>query len=299
MGAPKQRWTPEEEAALKAGVAKHGPGKWRTILRDSDFSELLRLRSNVDLKDKWRNLSVTAGGYGSREKARMALKKGKRVVPKLTAEPMDIDGKDMDNAHDAAIEAEPLAMALEPLAIEESPDKSVARLDDLIFEAIRKLNEPSGSNKAAIAAYIEEQYWPPADFQRLLSTKLKSLVNSGKLIKVNQKFRIAQSSPPLGGISTKVSSAEGMNTGKNNAKRLTKPQVVAELEKMKGMTKEEAAAFAAKAVAEAEVAIAEAEEAARVAEAAENDAEAAKAFLDAVTLSMRSRNAASMMLRAC
>lgn len=50
MGAPKQRWTPEEEAALKAGVAKHGPGKWRTILRDSDFSELLRLRSNVDLK---------------------------------------------------------------------------------------------------------------------------------------------------------------------------------------------------------------------------------------------------------
>lgn len=299
MGAPKQRWTPEEEAALKAGVAKHGPGKWRTILRDSDFSALLRLRSNVDLKDKWRNLSVTAGGYGSREKARMALKKGRRVVPKLTAEPMDVDGKDMDNAHDAVIEAEPLAMALEPLPIEESTDKSVARLDDLIIEAIRKLNELSGSNKAAIAAYIEDQYWPPADFQRLLSTKLKSLVNSGKLIKVNQKYRIAPSSPPSGGISTKVSSAEGMNTENNNAKRLTKPQVVAELEKMKGMTKEEAAAFAAKAVAEAEVAIAEAEEAARVAEAAENDAEAAKAFLDAVTSSMRSRNAASMMLRAC
>ena len=86
-----------------------------------------------------------------------------------------------------------------------------------------------------------------------------------------------------------------MDTENNNAKRLTKPQVVAELEKMKGMTKEEAAAFAAKAVVEAEVAIAEAEEAARVAEAAENDAEAAKAFLDAVTLSMRSRIAASMV----
>ena len=79
------------------------------------------------VQDKWRNLSVTAGGYGSREKARMALKKGRRMVPKLTAEPMDTDGKDMDNAHDAVIEAEPLAMALEPLAIEESPDKSVAR----------------------------------------------------------------------------------------------------------------------------------------------------------------------------
>ncbi|PAN29966.1 hypothetical protein PAHAL_5G262300 [Panicum hallii] len=298
MGAPKQRWTPEEEAALKAGVAKHGPGKWRTILRDPDFSVLLRLRSNVDLKDKWRNLSVTAGGYGSREKARMALKKGRRVVPKLTAEPMDVDVNGLDNVQDVVIDAEPLAMSVEPLALEESPEKSVARLDDLILEAIKKLKEPSGSNKAAIAAYIEEQYWPPADFQRLLSTKLKALVNSGKLMKVNQKYRIAPSSPSLGGISTKVYAAEEMN-GENNAKQLTKPQVDAELEKMKGMTKEEAAAFAAKAVAEAEVAIAEAEEAARIAEAAENDAETAKAFLEAVTLSMRDRNAASMMLRAC
>ncbi|KAF8670934.1 hypothetical protein HU200_050203 [Digitaria exilis] len=293
MGAPKQRWTPEEEAALKAGVAKHGPGKWRTILRDPDFSLLLRLRSNVDLKDKWRNLSVTAGGYGSREKARMALKKGRRVVPKLTAEPMDVDVNGLDNVHDTVIDAEPLAMVVEPLALEESPEKSVARLDDLILEAIRKRKEPSGSNKVAIAAYIEDQYWPPADFQRLLSTKLKALVNSGKLMKVNQKYRIAPSSPSsLDGISAKVHSAGEIN-GENNSEQLTKPQVDAELEKMKVMTKEEAAAFAAKAVAEAELAIAEAEEAARVAEAAENDAEAAKAFLEAVTLSVRDRNAAS------
>lgn len=298
MGAPKQRWTPEEEAALKAGVAKHGPGKWRTILRDPDFSALLRLRSNVDLKDKWRNLSVTAGGYGSREKARMALKKGRRVVPKLTAEPMDVDVNDGDNIHDAVIDPEPLAMALEPLPLEESPEKSVARLDDLILEAIKKLKEPSGSSKVAIAAYIEEQYWPPVDFQRLLSTKLKALVNSGKLIKVSQKYRLAPSSPSLGGISTKAYSAEDMK-GEKKVKQLSKPEVDAELEKMKGMTKEEAAAFAAKAVAEAEVAIAEAEEAARIAEAAENDAETAKAFLEAVTSSIRNRNVTSTMLRAC
>lgn len=50
MGAPKQKWTPEEEAALKAGVLKHGPGKWRTILKDPEFSGVLCLRSNVDLK---------------------------------------------------------------------------------------------------------------------------------------------------------------------------------------------------------------------------------------------------------
>jgi len=50
MGAPKQKWTPEEEAALKAGVLKHGTGKWRTILSDSEFSLILKSRSNVDLK---------------------------------------------------------------------------------------------------------------------------------------------------------------------------------------------------------------------------------------------------------
>jgi len=50
MGAPKQKWTSEEEAALKAGVAKHGVGKWRTIVKDPEFNRVLFLRSNVDLK---------------------------------------------------------------------------------------------------------------------------------------------------------------------------------------------------------------------------------------------------------
>ena len=50
MGAPKQKWTPEEEAALKAGIAKYGVGKWSTILKDPEFSAVLRSRSNVDLK---------------------------------------------------------------------------------------------------------------------------------------------------------------------------------------------------------------------------------------------------------
>lgn len=50
MGAPKQKWTAEEEAALKAGIGKHGAGKWRTILKDPEFSNILRYRSNVDLK---------------------------------------------------------------------------------------------------------------------------------------------------------------------------------------------------------------------------------------------------------
>lgn len=62
---------------------------------------------------------------------------------------------------------------------------------------------------------------------------------------------------------------------------LTKAKIDAELEKMKSMSAEEAAAAAARAVAEAEAAIAEAEAAAREAEEAEAEAEAAQCFADA------------------
>ncbi|KAF9609918.1 hypothetical protein IFM89_019011 [Coptis chinensis] len=68
MGAPMQRWTEEEEAALKAGILKHGLGKWRIISKDPEFSSILCLSSNVDLKDKWRNMNVTTQ-YGSRRLA--------------------------------------------------------------------------------------------------------------------------------------------------------------------------------------------------------------------------------------
>eukprot|EP00252_Welwitschia_mirabilis_P007112 TRINITY_DN181_c0_g1_i1.p1 TRINITY_DN181_c0_g1~~TRINITY_DN181_c0_g1_i1.p1 ORF type:complete len:163 (-),score=31.68 TRINITY_DN181_c0_g1_i1:387-875(-) len=57
MGARKQKWTEAEESALKAGVEKYGPGKWKTILSDPVFALVLSARSNVDLKDKWRNLN--------------------------------------------------------------------------------------------------------------------------------------------------------------------------------------------------------------------------------------------------
>ncbi|CAI5962660.1 unnamed protein product [Closterium sp. NIES-65] len=92
MGAPKQKWTAEEEGALRAGVDKYGPGKWRAIQKDPALGPLLTHRSNVDLKvrvllgcapsaavqvrssrpecccavrDKWRNMTAAAtGGSG-------------------------------------------------------------------------------------------------------------------------------------------------------------------------------------------------------------------------------------------
>lgn len=51
----RRRWTSEEEQALCHAVLKHGRGNWQRILGDSNFS-CLRGRTNVQLKDKWKNI---------------------------------------------------------------------------------------------------------------------------------------------------------------------------------------------------------------------------------------------------
>ncbi|KAI3914797.1 hypothetical protein MKW98_002033 [Papaver atlanticum] len=68
MGAPKQKWTAEEVEALIAGINKHGTGKWKNIQKDPEYAHILAARSNIDLKDKWRNMSVSTTGEGSRPK---------------------------------------------------------------------------------------------------------------------------------------------------------------------------------------------------------------------------------------
>mmetsp|Transcript_26308 Transcript_26308/g.49967 ORF Transcript_26308/g.49967 Transcript_26308/m.49967 type:complete len:427 (+) Transcript_26308:476-1756(+) len=58
--APKRNvgrlWAPYEAEALRKGVDKYGTGKWQMILRDEEYGPVLKDRSNVDLKDKWRCL---------------------------------------------------------------------------------------------------------------------------------------------------------------------------------------------------------------------------------------------------
>ncbi|XP_010263289.1 PREDICTED: telomere repeat-binding factor 1-like [Nelumbo nucifera] len=301
MGAPKQKWTAEEEAALKAGVLKHGAGKWRTILKDPEFSGVLSLRSNVDLKDKWRNMSVTANGWGSREKARLALKRSQQI-PKYDDNPMALST--VVRSDEEIVDVKPLAISGGALQIDGPKRSILSRLDNLILEAITNLKDPSGSNKTSIALYIEDQYWAPPNFKRLLSAKLKYLTASGKLIKVKRKYRIA---PSLAFSERRRSSGlllleerqkDSSRAEKYDSKILTKSQIDAELAKMRNMTAEEAAAAAARAVAEAEAAIAEAEEAAREADAAEADAEAAQAFAEAAMMTLKGRNTSKLMIHA-
>lgn len=301
MGAPKQRWNSDEEAALRAGVAKHGVGNWRTILKDPEFSSTLRYRSNVDLKDKWRNINVIVTASGSREKGRTSVKKN-RATPKNNDHSMAIStvASDID---DEIVDVQPIASVSSEAWNNSNRKKSHSRLDNIIMEAIKNLKEPTGSHRTTIANYIEEQYWPPSDFDHILSAKLKDLTTTGKLIKVNRKYRIAPSSPYSEGRSPKILLLEDVQRepqkiGSNDSKTLTKSQVDAELARMATMTAEEAAAAAARAVAEAEALMAEAEAAAREAEAAEADAQAAQAFAEAALLTLKNRSAAKLMAQA-
>lgn len=60
-GGDRRRWTREEEERLLEGLRKHGPGNWKSILRDFDFGD----RTNVNLKDKWRNMQKAGRRYTS------------------------------------------------------------------------------------------------------------------------------------------------------------------------------------------------------------------------------------------
>jgi hypothetical protein len=50
-----RRWSDEEVAALKEGLIRFGAGSWARILKE--YIHVLGNRTQVDLKDKWRNLT--------------------------------------------------------------------------------------------------------------------------------------------------------------------------------------------------------------------------------------------------
>ena len=61
---PKITWREQEINALKNGVKKHGKGKWALI--HAQYHDVFKIlgRTQVDLKDKWRNLEKS-GQVGS------------------------------------------------------------------------------------------------------------------------------------------------------------------------------------------------------------------------------------------
>ncbi|KAK9948010.1 hypothetical protein M0R45_003601 [Rubus argutus] len=198
MGNPKQKWTSEEEEALRAGVRKHGTGKWKDIQKDPEFNPFLSSRSNIDLKDKWRNMSVS--GLGPREKARM---KPRDSPVTLFSNPQTSAAASVKRESLAApVKREPSAVASvkgEPLA-DDSPTeakteaKTAPMYNAMILEALSNSTEPNGLETGAIASFIEQRNEVPQNFRRLLSSRLRRLVAQEKLEKIQNCFKIKSDS---------------------------------------------------------------------------------------------------------
>ncbi|KAL1810605.1 telomere repeat-binding factor 5-like [Daucus carota subsp. sativus] len=190
MGNHKQKWTADEEEALKAGVKKHGMGKWKTILVDPDFAPSLTHRSNIDLKDKWRNLGIsgTAAGQASKEKSPvLAITNGSAALPAA------------QNTN-AATQTASTALVLVDANANGVPDDAktpanavmipTKRYSNLIFEAISSTKDLRGADFNTIARFIEQKHEVPQNFRRALSSNVRRLTAQKKLEKVEHRFKI-------------------------------------------------------------------------------------------------------------
>lgn len=267
MGNPKQKWTSEEEEALRAGVAKHGTGKWKNIQKDPEFNHFLYSRSNIDLKDKWRNMSVSANGQGPREKSRTPKPKALTDSP---ATPLAIT---QGPGSSAVVVCDPASTDVQ---MEDSSKclldgKTASKYNSMIYEALSTLKDPNGSDTSAIVSFIEKRHEVPQNFRRLLSSRLRRLVAQEKLEKVQNCYRLRR----------EVASGTGTGTGSKGP--IMKPKEIrpriSQVNSYLGGTLEEAAVAAAYQVAEAENKSFVAAEAVKEAERVSKMAEEAEAFL--------------------
>ncbi|XP_031399943.1 telomere repeat-binding factor 4-like isoform X3 [Punica granatum] len=180
MGNQKLKWTAEEEEALLAGIAKYGPGKWKNILRDPEFAPSLVNRSNIDLKDKWRNLSVS--GPGSKEKLRLPKGKALPALQNSVAPASAAPAVLADNTTTDAVIDDPSN------SLHDS--KNACRYNELIIETLSTITDSNGADIGTILSYIEERLEVPPNFRRLLGSRLRRLVLQGKLEKVQNNYRV-------------------------------------------------------------------------------------------------------------
>ncbi|KAK4391821.1 Telomere repeat-binding factor 4 [Sesamum angolense] len=76
-----------------------------------------------------------------------------------------------------------------------SLDKSLKFLyNAMIFEALSALKEPNGSDSSAIATFIEQRQEVPQNFKRVLTSRLRRLVQQNKLEKVQNCYRLKRDS---------------------------------------------------------------------------------------------------------
>ncbi|GER36016.1 DNA binding protein [Striga asiatica] len=234
MGNPKQKWTSEEEEALRAGVAKHGAGKWKNIQKDPEFNHLLFARSNIDLKDKWRNLSVASGLLQKDKLKGLKPKANHADVPATPLPVVQTSATLTPSSQDA-----PVDVVMSDSSRPAVEGNNAAKYNEMIYEALPTPREPNGSDCSTIATYIEQRMHVPLNFRRLLSSRLRRLVQQDKLEKVQNCYK----------IKTDALSSDTKNlSGRPNDWRPTLVQSFSH----PGETVEEASVCAAYRVAEAE-----------------------------------------------
>ncbi|XP_054780909.1 telomere repeat-binding factor 4-like [Prosopis cineraria] len=187
MGNQKHKWTAEEEEALLAGIGKHGPGKWKNILKDPEFAPFLTHRSNIDLKDKWRNLSVSTAAQGSKEKARN---------PKIkTTEASTLAGTQNASVAPPLRQCAPSDAATDDSSHNAQDVKHAPQYNGMIFEALSMISDSNGSDLNAIVSFIEQKHEVPQNFRRAVGARLRKLVDQGKLEKVQNCYKIKRATP--------------------------------------------------------------------------------------------------------
>ncbi|KAF7814087.1 telomere repeat-binding factor 4 [Senna tora] len=234
MGNQKQKWTAEEEEALLAGISKHGPGKWKNILKDPEFAPFLTHRSNIDLKairvPKWYVTVVALRAFnghisfmlsnvthlcqiffnglnvrmiGDKDKWRNLSvntaaqgSKDKARNPKIKA----IAPAPVASVQNGTSAAPVLQIAASDLVVDEPAQKAQdvkhpPRYNGMVFEALSTLKDTNGSDISTIVKFIEQRHELPPNFRRALSTRLRRLVAQGKLEKVQNCYRIKKDVP--------------------------------------------------------------------------------------------------------
>uniref|UniRef100_M8D9B8 Histone H1 n=1 Tax=Aegilops tauschii TaxID=37682 RepID=M8D9B8_AEGTA len=170
MGAPKQKWTSEEEEALRRGVLKHGAGKWRTIQKDPEFSPVLSSRSNIDLKPFGHRRMPSDSRTGDMG-VDLGVQKGSKVMPLGVLVSWGFGGVGV-------------------LPFEEHEDNMYS---SMILEALGELKEPNGSEVATICNFIEQRHEVQPNFRRLLCAKLRRLIGVNKVEKIDKSYKLTDS----------------------------------------------------------------------------------------------------------
>lgn len=193
MGNAKQKWTAEEEAALHAGIRKHGPGKWQTIVKDPEFQSQLSNRTNIDLKDKWRNIkmSVNAAAQGSKEKV------GEVKVDVIAEDgpPSNTRNPDRVISHVKGKSANTFAVNLPQLLQDDKIAQDVKtasgnQYSDMILEAFSAIPNTNGCEISEIYHFIQQRHVVQDNFKRSLSSRLRRLVSQGKLERDRNRYKL-------------------------------------------------------------------------------------------------------------